>query len=201
MKRLRSIAILATIVVILASLPACTSNIRESAPGEDPAIAVEESREDLRALAADTLQRLYSAQPRARQAVEAAAGYAVFSNFGMKVFLAGGGSGRGLAVNNQTREEAFMRMAEVQAGLGFGVKKFRLVWVFQTQQAFDSFVRRGYQIGGHASLSAQAKGVGGGLASAVSVSPGVWIYQLTDDGVAAELTVKGTRYYRDKQLD
>ena len=27
----------------------------------------------------------------------------------------------------------------------------------------------------------------------MSVSPGVWVYQLTDDGLAAELTAKGTK--------
>lgn len=192
---------LASATFILALLAGCTGNIRDTAPGEDPEVAVEEAREDLRAMARDTLRRLYQAEPGARQAIEGAAGHAVFSNFGMKVLVAGGGSGRGLAVDNSTREEVFMRMAEVQAGLGFGIKKFRLVWVFQTQQAFDDFVDNGYQLGAHAALSAQAAGVGGGLAGAVSVSPGVWIYQLTDDGVAAELTVKGTRYYRDDQLD
>jgi len=31
-----------------------------------------------------------------------------------------------------------------QAGLGFGVKRFQLVWVFETQQAFDiSRIRAG----------------------------------------------------------
>jgi lipid-binding SYLF domain-containing protein len=94
-----------------------------------------------------------------------------------------------------------MRMAEVQAGLGFGVKKFRLVWVFQAQDAFDRFVNSGYEFGGQAALSAKAGSTGAGVTGAASVSPGVWVYQLTDDGVAAELTIKGTRYYRDKALD
>ena len=60
---------------------------------------------------------------------------------------------KGQVQQSNFHEYQIMRMAEVQAGLGFGVKKFRLVWVFQTQQAFDSFVRRGYQIGGHASAA------------------------------------------------
>jgi lipid-binding SYLF domain-containing protein len=94
-----------------------------------------------------------------------------------------------------------MRMAEVQAGIGFGIKKFRLVWVFETQGAFDDFVNKGYQVGAHATLAAQASGMGGGVAGAASVSPGVWVYQITDDGLAAELTVKGTKYYRDTQLN
>ena len=45
----------------------------------------------------------YKAQPSARKAVESAAGYAAFSNFGMKIFVAGGGSGKGVAVNNKTK--------------------------------------------------------------------------------------------------
>lgn len=185
----------------LPMLSACTGNVRPTTPGESPQVAVEEARQDVRTMASNTLQTLYAKQPEARGAIENAAGYAVFSNFGMKILVAGGGTGEGLAVNNKTKQEIFMRMAEVQAGLGFGVKKFRLVWVFETQQAFDSFVNSGYQFGGQAALSAKAAGVGGGIAGAASVSPGVWVYQITDDGIAAELTVKGTKYYRDKELD
>lgn len=34
-----------------------------------------------------------------------------------------------------------------------------------------------------------------------SVSPGVWLYQLAGDGLALELTAKGTKYYRDDSLN
>lgn len=185
----------------LVFLVGCTSGVRKTAPGEDPVVPIEEARNDVRTMADNTLQELYARRPQARRAVEGSAGYAVFSNFGMKILLAGGGKGRGVAVNNATRQETFMRMAEVQAGLGYGVKKFRLVWIFETQQAFDTFINKGYQLGGQASLTARASGKGAGYAGAVSVSPGVWVYQITDDGVAAELTVKGTNYYRDKALN
>lgn len=188
-------------VLAVPLLSACTGNVRPTAPGESPQVAVEEARQEMRTVAADTLQTLYATQPAARGVVEKSAGYAVFSNFGMKILIAGGGTGEGLAVNNKTKQEIFMRMAEVQAGLGFGVKKFRLVWVFETQQAFDSFVNSGYQFGGQAALSAKAGGVGAGVTGAASVSPGVWVYQITDDGIAAELTVKGTKYYRDNELN
>jgi hypothetical protein len=39
------------------------------------------------------------------------------------------------------------------------------------------------------------------LQGAVSVAPGVWLYQLTDDGLALELAAKGTKYYRDDALN
>ncbi len=174
-----------------------SSNAQEPAPAD---ASVEQAREDVRTAANNTLQTLYSRQPSAKQAVEGGAGYAVFTNTGLKIFVAGGGQGKGMAMNNKTREEIFMRMAEVQAGLGFGIKKFRLVWVFETQDAFNKFVNSGYQFGGQATLTAKAASKGGGFAGAASVSPGVWVYQLTDDGIAAELTVKGTKYYRDKKL-
>jgi hypothetical protein len=33
------------------------------------------------------------------------------------------------------------------------------------------------------------------------VAPGVWVYQLTGDGLAVELTAKGTKYYKDADLN
>jgi hypothetical protein len=39
------------------------------------------------------------------------------------------------------------------------------------------------------------------LVGAVAISKGVWLYQLTDDGLALELTAKGTKYYRDADLN
>ncbi len=38
--------------------------------------------------------------------------------------LSGSGKGDGIAVNNKTGEETFMKKFEVQAGLEFGIKKF-----------------------------------------------------------------------------
>ena len=149
----------------------------------------------------ETLNRLYKLQPTSKEAIDKAAGYAVFSNFGMKIFFAGGGSGKGIAVNNATKKETFMKMLEVQAGLGMGVKKFRLVWVFQTEEALNGFVSSGWELGSQATASAQYDAKGAGLAGAVAISKDVWLYQLTDDGLAVELTAKGTKYYKDDDLN
>ena len=105
-----------------------------------------------------------------------------------------------MAVNNKTKAATYMRMAEIQAGLGFGVKKFQLVWVFETQEAFDKFVNSGWEIGGQATASAKSGSKGNAYQGAVSVSPGVWLYQVTGDSLALELTAKGTKYYKDGDL-
>jgi lipid-binding SYLF domain-containing protein len=94
-----------------------------------------------------------------------------------------------------------MKMIEVQAGLGLGIKKFRLVWVFQRHKDLDDFINSGWELGAQTSVSAQLGEEGGGIAGAISVSPGVWLYQLTDDGLALELTGKGTKYYKDDDLN
>ena len=106
-----------------------------------------ERQADVREGARQTLARLYEVQPAARAAVTRAAGYAVFTDFGMKLLIAGGGKGQGLAINNKTKAETFMKMLQVQAGLGFGIQKFRMVWIFETQQAFDNFVNTGWEFG------------------------------------------------------
>jgi lipid-binding SYLF domain-containing protein len=162
---------------------------------------VEQQKADIQKMANETLERLYTTQPSAKKAINKAAGYAVFSNFGMKIFFAGGGSGKGLAVNNKTGNSTFMKLIEVQAGLGMGVKKFRLIWVFENQGDLDSFINSGWEFGGQATAAAQASGEGGALAGAMSIKPGVWLYQLTDDGLALELTAKGTKYYKDDNLN
>lgn len=160
-----------------------------------------EQKAELLSMAQSTLKRLYKVQPKAKAAVEGAAGYAVFKNFGMKILVAGGGSGKGVVVDNKTKGQVFMKMAEIQAGLGFGVKKFKLVWVFETREALDRFVDSGWELGGQTTAAATTGDRGAAFQGAIAIAPGVWVYQLTDKGLALELTVKGTKYYRDKDLN
>jgi len=167
-------------------------------PNRNP---VNEQRADIRQMAQRTLDQLYRVRPSARGAVSAAAGYAVFSNFGMKIMVAGGGSGEGIAVDRRSGKETFMKMVEVQAGLGFGIKQFRLVWVFERKSDLDYFVNSGWEIGGQAAAAATARGAGAAFEGAVAISPGVWLYQLTETGLALELTAKGTKYFKNDALN
>ena len=162
---------------------------------------IKQEKADLRKMAKETLTRLYKVQPAAKKAVSKSAGYAVFSNFGMKIFVAGGGSGKGILIDNKTKKETFMKMAELQAGIGMGIKKFRLVWVFENHKDVTEFINSGWEFGGQTSAAAKAGDEGGAFSGAMSVSPGIWLYQLTDDGLALELTGKGTKYYKDDDLN
>jgi lipid-binding SYLF domain-containing protein len=160
-----------------------------------------EEQKEIRKMAQDNLQRLYKAKPEVKRAVQGAAGYAVFSNKGMKIFLFGSGKGAGIAVNNTSKQETFMKVVELQAGLGFGVKKFTVIFVFENEAALDKFINSGWEFGGQSTAAATTGEKGGALAGAASVSPGVWMYQMTDKGVALEITAKGTKYYKDDDLN
>jgi lipid-binding SYLF domain-containing protein len=162
---------------------------------------ITKEKADIRKMSKERLDRLYKLQPSTKDVIAKAAGYAVFSSFGTKILVAGGGSGNGIAVDNKAKKETFMKMVEVQAGLGFGIKKFSLIWVFENQKDLTDFINSGWEFGAQSSVAAKAGDKGGAFAGAMSVKPGVWIYQLTDDGLALELTAKGTKYYKNKDLN
>ena len=162
---------------------------------------VDKERQDIRKGSAQILSQLYKAEPKAKANIQKAAGYATFSNFGMKILVAGSGTGKGVAVNSKTKKETFMKMFEIQAGLGFGVKKFSLVWVFETPDALKTFIDSGWELGGQGSAAVKAGEKGAAFQDALAVAPGVWLYQLTDKGVALELTAKGTKYSKDDDLN
>jgi lipid-binding SYLF domain-containing protein len=162
---------------------------------------VEKARAEIQQIHDETLARLYETHPAAKAAVEGGYGHAVFANFGMKILVAGGGSGKGMAIHHSGGEPIYMKMVEVQAGLGMGVKRFQLVWLFETKEAFDQFVETGWTFGAQASAAAQKGDQGKSYTGALAVAPGVWVYQLLEDGLALELTAKGTKYFKDDELN
>jgi lipid-binding SYLF domain-containing protein len=160
-----------------------------------------EQRQEILKKSDATLKALYQAQPKAKELIEKSAGYATFSNFGMKILIAGGGTGTGVVINKAGGKPIFMNMAEVQAGLGIGIKSFQNIFVFQTQSALNDFVNSGWTFGGQATAAAKYEASGGAYQDGTVVAPGVLMYQLTDSGLAAEITGKGTKYYKSTDLN
>ena len=186
MKRMRSLTSLALVLLTAFTVVAKSK---------------EEKQAEARKKADATLQRLYKTKPSAQAAVKSSAGYAVFNSGGAKILVAGGGRGKGIAVDNRTQKVTYMKMREIQAGLGVGVKKFSTIFVFETKDALERFINSGWEFGGQTTAAAKTGDGGGSLQGATSVSPGVWMYQLTDKGVALELTGKGTKYSKDDELN
>ena len=166
-----------------------------------PQKTIAQQREDILKTSNDTLKTLYQVQPKAKELVEKSVGYATFSNFGMKILIAGGGTGSGVVIQKDGAKPVYMNMAEVQAGLGLGIKSFQNIFVFQTKAALNDFVNSGWTFGGQVTAAAKYESNGDAFQDATVVAPGVLMYQLTDSGLAAEITGKGTKYYKSTDLN
>ena len=160
-----------------------------------------QGRHQVREMAQDALATLFETAPGTRRAIDSAAGYAVFSTFGVKLFFAGGTTGKGMVVNKRTQRQTFMQMVQVQGGLGFGVNQNRLIFVFTNERALRNFIDQGWEFGGQANVSAMVGGQGGQFSGAAAISPGVYLYQLTKTGLSATLTVSGTKFFKDANLN
>jgi lipid-binding SYLF domain-containing protein len=165
------------------------------------AASPDEQRAETRKMADSTLERLYAAQPVARKVVHKAAGYAVFSEVRSKILVAGGGGGKGIVVDAAAHQDTFMRVATLQAGFGMGISKSHLVWVFEHERDLKDFINNGLVLGADVDLKVNP-GTGGDLyAGAATIRPGVWLYQLSDQGLVADLTIEGTKYFKDPNLN
>lgn len=158
-------------------------------------------RAGIRKMAVSTLERLYEEQPTARKAVEKAAGYAVFSEVQSKILVAGGGGGKGIAVNSAAHQDTFMMVATLQAGFGMGISKSHLVWIFERESDLKDFIDNGLVLGADVDLKVNPRTGGELYAGAVAIRPGVWLYQLSDEGLVADLTIEGTKYFKDPELN
>lgn len=169
--------------------------------GPAAAVTPEEKRAEIRKMRSETLEKLYKVHPLSKVAIQNSAGYAVFSNIGINVILLSAAGGSGVAHDNRTNKDTYMRMVSGGFGFGLGVKDFRGVFVFATDKAFKQFVESGWDADIQADAAAKAGNKGGAFAGAITVAPGVELYQLTETGLALQATIQGTKYFQNDELN
>ncbi len=147
----------------------------------------DEQRAKTRKMASAVLAELYKLQPTSRGAIQKSAGYAVFDNMGTNLLVVSTGRGSGIAVNSKTKQETFMKMISAGAGLGVGVKDYRVVFVFETPEALSQFLNSGWDASGQADAAAKAKESGGALLW--SRQRGAWHVGVSDHEERSRATV------------
>jgi lipid-binding SYLF domain-containing protein len=120
---------------------------------------------------------------------------------GTNLLLLSTARGAGIAVNSKSKQETFMKMISAGAGLGIGVKDYRVIFVFENDGALAHFLDSGWSGSAQTDAAAKAGSSGAAYSGAVEVSPGVWVYQITKNGLALQLTLQGTKYYKDDDLN
>jgi lipid-binding SYLF domain-containing protein len=144
----------------------------------------------------EALQELFAERPKAKDLASTAYGWAVFDNLKLALGVSGGG-GNGVAVNRQTGERTYMKMATGGVGLGLGVNKYQVVFLMEDQRTFDNFVNKGWQADAGATAAA-------GKAAAEAKTDfvnGLAIYQLTEKGLMLNADIAGTKYWKNEKLN
>jgi len=148
----------------------------------------------------ETLTNLFAEHPAAKEGLKKSEGYAVFSNINIKTFELGSGNGFGIAVDNKSGTETYMRMAEIGGGFGLGAKDIRTIFIFHDRDRFHEFVEKGWAFGTEAAASAKSDDKGAAAESEASFVQGIEIYPLTDAGLMASAMVSETKYWQDEDL-
>lgn len=161
---------------------------------------VSEKRQAILTMEQDVLQKLYAQKPDTRSQLSSAPGYAVFSNANVNLLFVSAGTGYGVVNNKTSGSRVYMNMAEGGVGLGLGVKDYRIVMVFHNQKAISSFVNNGWTFGGNADASAKA-GDKGGSVEGEAYYGDVTVYTFTEAGLAFQATIKGTKFWKDSELN
>lgn len=160
-----------------------------------------EARKERQETNAQTLNKLYEYAPKAKEMISNAYGYATFSNVGVNLIILSAEGGKGMAHNNKTGKNTYMNMGSGGVGFGLGVKDFRAIFIFESKKVFDNFVNSGWEANAQADAAAKAGEDGGAINAAITVAPGVRLYKLTQNGLAIQATIQGTKYWKDGDLN
>ncbi len=163
--------------------------------------SVQQQRAQIQKMESATLSALYAQTPHTRKQIQHAAGYAVFDASGGKFLWGGMDHGNGVVYSNATRQRTYMKMFELQPGLGFGFTNFRLIFVFDTPSAVNDFVNSGWEFGGRAVAAAKNQASGDAAEDGYNVAPGIHLYQITQEGALVGLSITGAKYWRNDDLN
>lgn len=180
------------LVVIMAVILSACSTINSESKFDKRQKALEMKQE--------VLTKLYEQKPDARAQIKAASGHAVFSNANINLLFLAAGTGYGVVTDGVSGRRTYMNMAEGGVGLGFGVKDYRIVMVFHSEKAMTNFVENGWTFGGNADAAAKA-GDKGASVEGEAYYGDVTVYTFTEAGLAFQATIKGTRFWKDDELN
>lgn len=178
---------LAAVIPVLLLAAACSSAYRS--------MSVEEKRDFLADLERQALADLVEDYPEAQAEIDLSVGHAVFTNRTAKVPVFGAGEGIGVVFDRETGERSYLKVGRLDVGGGLGVREYRLVVLFLDRQPMQKLASGKLEISAGVEAGARDKDIGTGAGGvAGSRDEKRIIYQLSDEGVSATLTVRAIRY-------
>jgi len=154
-----------------------------------------EKRAEIDAMADAAMKELFESSEGAKALYDKSVGHAVFNNVKIQFGISGGG-GQGVAVS-KAGKHTYMKMGTAGIGLGIGGQKYKVIFLFETEKSFKSFVEKGWQ----ADTSAQAAAGDAATSAAASFKDGIADYQITEKGLIASADITGTKYWKNDGLN
>lgn len=156
----------------------------------------EQAKKQINASSKKTLSRLFNESKQAKNIFDKSAGYAVFDSREF-AFMIKTGFGSGVAVHKASNSRTYMKMASGGVNIGGGVKYLQVVFLFPNDKTFNNFINNGWNAEGDASA------VGGDDSAKVGItlSDGTQIYELTDTGLMLKMSISGTKYWKNSDLN
>jgi len=161
----------------------------------------EKMRQDILKMSKETLDLLYKEHPEAKQKIEQSYGYGVFDGQAVNLILYVAGRGLGVVFDNKTKTPIFMNAIRAGTGPGIGYKSLHAVLIFNNKLVFDQFTTIGLQVSASGDASANIKGIGVGVGDAMSLVPGISIYQLVDSSLILQANWGATEFLKDPNLN
>ena len=165
---------------------------KELAGTNDPAT----TRREIDSSAASTLSKVLNSSAGAKGLFEESYGYAVFDSRKAS-FLITTGRGVGVAIRKSDGKKTYMHVASAGVNVGAGLQFYQGLFLFETEDAFNRFIKQGWQADatagatlGKASLEAQAK-----------FTNGMAYYQISETGVMLDADITGTKYWKSTELN
>jgi len=179
--RLASVMLAALLVV------SCSSTLKS--------MSVEEKRAHLAEVEQMALADLVEKKPEVQAEMDRSVGHAVFSNRSAKIPFIGAGDGIGVVFDKETGERTYLKVQRLDVGGGFGIREYRLVVVFFEEEALQKLASGKLELSAGAEVGAGKGDVGLGTEGiSGKQKEKLVLYQLSDTGVSATITVTLIRY-------
>jgi len=159
-----------------------------------------EKQSEVREKAMQALQDFYKADPRLKDAISKAPGYAVFTTYGLSFGL-GGAGGKGIAHDSKTSKNTYMSIGQASAGLQLGASNTRYLFVFDSPTVLADFVDKGWDASASAAAGVGAGGSAANIGAGAGNIQGGKMYSLTKAGLQTGAAVSGLKAWKDKDLN
>jgi hypothetical protein len=195
---LKKFSQLLAIVTFGLFLVGCQSTAKDGKPLTQEQII--QKRQATIEMAKTGLDALIKQNPKVKEEIEKAPGYAVFSATNINVVLIVLARGEGVLYDKRRKEPVFMQDLKTGEGLGAGYQTQYQIVIFKTTSAIDQFLLTSID-GQKGGVDVDANFSAGSGGTIRSFNPDITFYTVGLSGYDLQANYGGTLYLVDQQLN